>query len=156
MYIDKSLKEWFSMPYWDKVAIDKAEQNLKSEAYDILMNEENWHIERRRFVLNNNIGAVYSLAQELSQLGIEYWEQFYYIKQLEKENYSKDFIKDNKEELERIRNNIQKELKYAIYQLFANEVEYLKEQEEQFSFNMKNYTYYDKLVLYYWSAEELD
>ena len=156
MYIAKSLNEVFSMPYWDKEAIEQAEKKLKSEAYDILLNEENWHIERRRWVFNNNIGAVYSLAQELSQLGIEYWEQFYYIKQLEEEQYSKDFIQKEKEELERIRKNIQKELKYAIYQLFANEVEYLKEQEEQFSFNVKNYTYYDKLMLYYWSVEELD
>lgn len=153
MYIDKSLKEVFSMPYWDTKAIEQAEQKLKSEAYDILLNEENWHIERRKWVLNDNIGAVYSLAQELSHLSIEYWEQFYYIKQLEKEQYSKDYIQKNKEELESIRKKIQKELDFAIYKLFANEVEYLEEQGEPFSFNIKNYTYYEKSVLYYWSIE---
>ena len=100
MYIGKSLKEFFSMPYWDKEAIEQAEKKLKSEAYDILLNEKNWHIESRAWVFNDNIGAVYSLAQELSQLGIEYWEQFYYIKHLKKEKYSKDFIKKEQEELD--------------------------------------------------------
>lgn len=153
MNISKSLKEWFSMPHWDKAAIEQAEYKLTSEAYDILLDKNNWHIERRKFVLNDNIGAEYSLAQELSSLGIEYWEQFYYIQHLEKEEYSKEFIQKNKEELEEIRKKIKKELDYAIYRLFANELEYLEDQGEPFSFNLKDYTYYESQLLYYWSVE---
>ena len=153
MFIDKSLKEWFSMPHWDTAAIEQAENKLKYEAYDILINEESWHIEKRNFVLNDNIGAVYSLAQELSNLGIDYWEQYYYIKQIEKEKYSKDFIQENIEELERIKKKIKKELDFAIYRLFSNELEYLEDNEGNFTFNLNDYTYYDSQILYQWSVE---